>query len=103
MLSHLKVTTMRSSPFLDLRSGTTEETNAAAVTKHTHTHTRLETGNEEVGHLQEEISVTRERYERGTVNSSCPRSKGGSAQIALVYSHTTLIPLMLEEFPTIKK
>lgn len=36
----------------------------------THTHTQI--GNEEVGHLQEEISVTRERYEHGTVNCSCP-------------------------------
>lgn len=75
LLSHLKVTTMRSSPFLDLRSGTAEETCTATLTQHTHTHAYTQIGDEEVGHLQEEISVTRERYEHGTVNCSCPWSE----------------------------
>lgn len=41
-------------------------------TTHTHTYTHRQIGNVEVGHLQEEISVTRQRYEHGTVNCSCP-------------------------------
>lgn len=47
LLSHLKVTTMRSSPFLDLLSGTAEETCNATITHTSHTlplsHTHLGT------------------------------------------------------------
>ena len=80
LLSHLKVTTMRGSPFLDLRSVTAKKTCAATVTQHKHTYTQTHTsthrqiGNVEVGHLQEEISVTRQGYEHGTVDCSCPWS-----------------------------
>ncbi len=95
---------MRSSPFLDLRSGTTEETCAATVTQrtrvrthmrthtrththvHTHTHRRIE--NEEVGHLQEEISVTRQRYRTNMgLSAAAVPDLGGVAQLALMYFH----------------
>lgn len=66
-------------------------------TTRAHTPMHRHIGNKEVGHLQKEISVTRQRYERGTVSGSCPgsgRSRHSLLVHSLMYSRTLLRELV---------